>query len=417
MFLPASSAKAWFWISALVVCAGVSGSSCLADENEPAGVRINDLSFSPDGRLLIAGGGAETGEIAAWQVASWQPAWQRSEESACTKLAFSPDGARLAIGRQSPVVRLLDAGTGEIQRELQGHKGNARAVAFTPDGRRVVSAGESEQILIHDSSTGTVVARIADINDPDQVNKGTIVIGPVHHVTVSPDARLFAVTSYRPHVVQVRNLESGQRVQDIAGFGSYVPDIWFFPDGRRLLAPSWDGRIRMFDATTYEPFRSLHGMGGVRSAKVSGDGRRVAAVTGSDQVLVFAVDPRADEPTQQQVRELLGSFEEDSYAVRERAMQELQQIGTDAIPQLTQSMRSGSAEVRWRSRELLDRLNDAASALTFRERRAEFRAVAMSPDGHLVAAGAAAGRICVWNLDDQQQVANFLFAATAESVE
>ncbi|MFF7984703.1 WD40 repeat domain-containing protein [Streptomyces sp. NPDC007901] len=57
-------------------------------------------------------------------------------------MAFSPDGATLAVGRvggDGGSVSLLDVATGYSRVEFVGHTGEVRSLAFSPDGRTLAS--------------------------------------------------------------------------------------------------------------------------------------------------------------------------------------------------------------------------------------------------------------------------------------
>jgi WD40 repeat protein len=54
-------------------------------------------------------------------------------------VAFSPDGTQVTTGGDSATVRLWDAKTWRLERELDGHNARVRALAYTPDGERLAS--------------------------------------------------------------------------------------------------------------------------------------------------------------------------------------------------------------------------------------------------------------------------------------
>lgn len=56
-------------------------------------------------------------------------------------LAFSPDGKELVSAGRDAVVRVWDAETGRLIREVEGPRGRVRAVAFPAEGVRVASGG------------------------------------------------------------------------------------------------------------------------------------------------------------------------------------------------------------------------------------------------------------------------------------
>jgi WD40 repeat protein/serine/threonine protein kinase len=100
---------------------------------------LRQVVFSPDGRLLAAGGArgfviwdAETGRMIS-----------RSEEKrlAADRLDFSPDGMTLAVAATyDSGVRLHDVATGRELRQLRGHAGFITGVLFSPDGTSLVSS-------------------------------------------------------------------------------------------------------------------------------------------------------------------------------------------------------------------------------------------------------------------------------------
>ncbi len=57
-----------------------------------------------------------------------------------TSLAFSPDGRRVLTGSgaDDDTLKLFEAATGRLVRTFGGHSRTVRSVAFSPDGRRVL---------------------------------------------------------------------------------------------------------------------------------------------------------------------------------------------------------------------------------------------------------------------------------------
>jgi serine/threonine protein kinase/WD40 repeat protein len=114
------------------------------------------LRFSPDGRLL-AFAGAGVGHPSVLQV--WDAATGREVlalknlQNASPRLAFSPDGTRLAV-----MVNVYEVATGRHTLTLKGQGGRIESVAFSPDGTRIVSTGELEnqsgEAKVWDALTG-----------------------------------------------------------------------------------------------------------------------------------------------------------------------------------------------------------------------------------------------------------------------
>jgi WD40 repeat protein len=68
------------------------------------------------------------------------------------KVAFSPDGLRIATASSDQMVKLWDVVTGQQLIALRADPDRVWSVAFSPDGRVIASAGESGLIKLWDGS-------------------------------------------------------------------------------------------------------------------------------------------------------------------------------------------------------------------------------------------------------------------------
>jgi WD40 repeat protein len=78
----------------------------------------------------------------------------RTDGLGTTRIAASPDGARLAGALEDRTVRVWDVATGRVLRVLSGHGDLVMDVAFSPDGTRLASASYDHTVRVWELATG-----------------------------------------------------------------------------------------------------------------------------------------------------------------------------------------------------------------------------------------------------------------------
>jgi WD40 repeat protein/mono/diheme cytochrome c family protein len=84
------------------------------------------------------------------------------QPAAVTAVAFSPDGAQVAVGSVGEV-RVYEVKDGKRLLTLSGHQGSIHAVAYTPDGTRIATGGFDGQVRLFDAKTGSVVKQFVPV--------------------------------------------------------------------------------------------------------------------------------------------------------------------------------------------------------------------------------------------------------------
>jgi WD40 repeat protein len=204
---------------------------------------VQTVRFSPDGKSLAVvsdvGTDPDTTEtvVELWDVqsktlAAVQPAKGRSLGGSSlfimSRVAFSPDGSRLATSTKQ-TVEVWDVKTGELVQTLRGHEKDVSSVRFSPDNRYLVSTGEQQasgdteplgELVIWDEQTGEQVKTLPGYT----------------YAVFSPDGKLLA-SRYGDKDYSVIDVTTGKVVSRFPDIGA----LRFSRNGKR--AASYDDLV------------------------------------------------------------------------------------------------------------------------------------------------------------------------------
>ncbi len=231
---------------------------------------INSVAFSPDGKRIASG--REDGLCCLWDVATGAKIECRGHTGKVLSVAFRADGARVMTASVDGTVRQWDAATGhEVEPPFDHHTGEVLAAAYSPDGEWVASGGADHTIRLWRAKGRQQLA----------VLHGHA--GAVHELAFTPDGRRLASVSQDQGLLFLGDNTAGVwelgtvGLPVLRGHTSYVYPVAYSPDGRWIASGGWDHTISLWDAASGEECVALRQPGNVRALAYSPDGRWLVA--------------------------------------------------------------------------------------------------------------------------------------------
>jgi RNA polymerase sigma factor (sigma-70 family) len=229
---------------------------------------VYSLAYSPDGKTLAVA--THNPALQLWDIASGKMirGIGDPEKSHAGAVAFSADGKMLAAGGWDRIV-LHDPGTGKELKRLEAPMQAVNGVAFTPDGTTLVSGAQNGGIRIWDVAGGSIRFTC----HPGMIGRS---------MALSPDGATAAMGTGGEQVCLWSVATGKQLFTEFEGHGSWVNCVHFSPEGKTLASGEFYWKLRLWDTAGWKPRQVLPGR--AWSLAFSPDGKRLASVPRLDTV-------------------------------------------------------------------------------------------------------------------------------------
>jgi RNA polymerase sigma factor (sigma-70 family) len=359
---------------------------------------VRGIAFAPDGKLLASASHDRT-------VRLWEPGTGKElrrlvgHDKEVNALAFSPDGRTLASAGDDGTVRLWQAASGEELRRFQVPFSRFTSVAFSPNGLHVAAGNFVDgRVVLWELATGKELYQLGENAQP------------IYGVAFSTDGKLLAAAG-NDGMIRLWATATGEKRGQLAGHDKIITALAFSADGKSLASAGTDMTIRFWElATGQERHQFRDQRGEFLAVALSADGKRCFSGGKDTTILIWDIwdgaggarqkpsatlpealwsdlgstDARrgfralralaaAPEPAvallrdrlsstpqadPQRLARLLEELDDDDFAVRERATEELERLGYEAEAALLRKLAERpSAEARRRITAILTKLS------------------------------------------------------------
>ena len=216
-------------------------------------IKINGFSFIKDG-LLAFDSADDT--IKLWDVtASKVINTLNKNEIGIKAVTFSSNG-QIASRSADDTIKLWDIATGKIFNTLKTDKHGDRAetIIFSPAGQWLASIVGQWDTVTEDAIFTVWNVTTGKVKNTFKVKSN----GFITSISFSPDGELLA-SAGEDKTIHLWDIATGKEIKTFTGHAGRISSVSFSPDGQMLVSASWDTTIKFWDVATGEEIKTFAG--------------------------------------------------------------------------------------------------------------------------------------------------------------